>query len=237
MSKLDVLKVKEIYSKFDSSITSFDCGKKCSPYNTYGIPFCCDIGLVVPTAYESEWVYLKNNTDLWHLWEPEDKKRKMELQTILPDGQAMLACKGYEVCQREFRSIACRSFPFFPYIDREREFLGITYFWTYENQCWVISNLGYVNQKYVREFVDAYELIFDLEPSERENYYQYSVSIRRVFGRKHRKIILLHRNGNYYFVNPSDGQMEQVPKDKLPKFGVYEIASELQFPDEEENQS
>jgi len=62
----------DFYSNFDAPITALDCGKKCAPYNEYGVPFCCDIDHAIPTAYLPEWDYLELNTDLWHLWEDDD---------------------------------------------------------------------------------------------------------------------------------------------------------------------
>lgn len=223
---------RNLYHQFSSPVTGLDCGTKCAPYNSRGVPFCCDLGHAIPTAYDSEWVYLKNNTDLWHQWEPEDPKQKLELQSVLPSGMQMIACQGHILCQRDFRSITCRAFPFFPYLDRESNFLGLAAYWEYEDRCWVISNLDQVTDTYRQEFVIAFDHLFHALPGEKENYRQFSIRMRRIFGRRKRAITLLHRNGEVYKVTPRNGRMRRVQKDKLPSYGPYKIAAQLRFHDE-----
>lgn len=221
-----------LYQKFASPVTDLDCGTKCAPYNSRGVPFCCDLGHAIPTAYDPEWVYLQNNTDLWHLWEPEDPSLKLELQSDLPSGMQMIACQGHALCQRQFRSITCRAFPFFPYLDRQGDFLGLSAYWEYEDRCWVISNLDQVTDTYRQEFITTFETIFCSIPSEKETYRQFSIRMRRLFGRKNRNITLLHRNGGVYMVSPRSGRMSQVNPIDLPRFGPYKIAAQLRFRDE-----
>lgn len=205
---------------------------KCAPYNSRGVPFCCDLGHAIPTAYDPEWDYLNQNTDLWHLWEPDDPQLKLELHAELPAGMQMIACQGHQYCQRNFRSITCRAFPFFPYLDRQGNFLGLAPYWEYADRCWVMSNLDQVTEVYRGEFVAAFELLFQVLPEERENYRQHSIRMRRYFGRGKRAIPLLHRNGGIYKVTPRNGRMRRVDPLKLPKYGPYRIAARLSFPDE-----
>lgn len=220
-----------LYAIFDAPITHLDCGLKCAPYNEKRVPFCCDIRHAVPTAYLSEWAFLKDNTDLWHLWqEQEDGRGELEKQT--PDGQVLIACKGHEHCVREYRSLTCRSFPFFPYISRLGEFLGLSVYWEYSDRCWVISNLEQVSPEYLKQFVAAYEQLFALKPEEFENFHYHSKMMRRIFGRRKRRIPLLHRNGFAYLVSPGTGQMRRMPVGKLPKYEPYRTAGKLLFPDE-----
>jgi hypothetical protein len=101
-----------IYASFRSPIAEFDCGKKCAPYNENGVPFCCDTGHAVPTAYNEEWEYLRVNTVLWHLWEAEDNQETERLLSETPDGQVLIACLGHEHCQRGFRAFPAGHFPF-----------------------------------------------------------------------------------------------------------------------------
>jgi hypothetical protein len=70
--------IPSLYSLFEAPITALDCGKKCSPYNEHGVPFCCDTRHAVPSAYTGEWRYLQANTDLWHEWQgptPQETER------------------------------------------------------------------------------------------------------------------------------------------------------------------
>ena len=144
----------------------------------------------------------------------------------------MIACQGHALCQRQFRSITCRAFPFFPYLDRQGDFLGLSAYWEYEDRCWVISNLDQVTDTYRQEFITTVETIFCSIPSEKETYRQFSIRMRRIFGRKNRNITLLHRNGGVYMVSPRSGRMSQVNPIDLPRFGPYKIAAQLRFRDE-----
>jgi len=222
----------QLHARFNAPISEFNCGDRCAPHNEKGVPFCCDLGHAIPTAYEGEWDYLRKNTDLWRLWEADNPKETRRLQAQAPEGQVLVACLGHELCQREFRSMTCRSFPFFPYLNWQGEFLGLSYYWEYEDRCWIISNLHVVSPKYRSEFVAVYDEIFEKIPDERDNFRSFSENMRRVFGRRRRTIPLLHRNGWTYKVTPGTGRMRRIPVEKLPLFGPYAVAAELPFPDE-----
>jgi hypothetical protein len=223
---------EDFYRRFDDPITALDCGTRCAPYNEYGVPFCCDTRHAVPTAYDAEWAYLSANTQLWHVYVPDSQAHAVELRRQLPDGQVLVECLGHRHCERNFRTLVCRSFPFFPYLTREREFIGLAYYWEYEDRCWLISNLQLVSQAYRSEFLDAYEQLFREFPEERENFRQFSILMRRVFGRRMRAITLLHKNGCYYKISPHNGRLRRVLPDCLPKFSAYRIAAAMPFPDE-----
>ena len=221
-----------LYAQFCSPITELDCGKKCAPYNKNGVPFCCDTDHTVPTAYLEEWQYLENATDLWHLWCAEDDQENERLLSVTPEGQTLIACLGHEHCQRDFRSITCRAFPFFPYLSEEDQFLGLSYYHDYRDRCWVISNLDAVSLEYRQEFITAYELIFEQMPGERENFRYHAQVMRSIHAKSRRTIPLLHRNGENYRVSAGTGELLPLNQGKFPKFGVYKIAARLPFPDE-----
>jgi hypothetical protein len=223
----------KLYQLFQSPITTFDCGDKCAPYNESGVPFCCDTRHAVPTAYDVEWEYLVANTDLWHEWQSDDPLETNRMLSEKPEGQVLIECLGHKACQRQFRSITCRAFPFFPYIDQNGRFIGMTYYWEYEDRCWVVSHLDTVTSNYLEEFVRAFERLFELRPQEKENFRYHSIVMRRIFGRRHRSIFLLHRNGKYYKITPRNGRLRRVATAHLPAFGPYRIATQLPFPGEE----
>lgn len=221
-----------LYAAFDAPIAAFDCGAKCAPHNEGGVPFCCDPRHAVPTAYRAEWAYLQQHTDLWRPWQAEDPRETARLQAETPPYQVLLVCKGAAFCQRNFRTLTCRAFPFFPYLTCQGEFIGLAYYWQYEDRCWLLSNLHVVTPTFREQFVRAFDTLFDRYPEERENFRYHSIVMRRVFGRQKREIPLLHREGGWYLVRPRDGRLQPVDPRRLPKHGVYALTAALPFPDE-----
>ena len=223
---------KDLYIRFEAPIARLNCGDRCAPYNERSVPFCCDTRHAVPTAYTPEWDYLQANTDLRNRWQAENPRQSQDLEAHTPVGQELSECTGHLLCQRGFRSLTCRAFPFFPYITRQGEFIGLSYYWDYEDRCWVISNLQVVSVEYRMEFIAAYSRLFERLPEEKENFHYHSSRMRHIFGRRKRAIPLLHRNGGFYKVTPRNGRIRRVRPENLPKFGPYRIAAELPFPDE-----
>ena len=218
--------VRAIYDGFDSPIAAFDCGKKCAPHNPSGKPFCCDICHAVPAAYKSEWKYLKGNTGLWHSWrgnECEDatSDEVARLKGDTPKEMILLACLGPSRCEREFRALSCRQFPFFPYVTSDYHFLGLAYEWEFESKCWVISNLSEVTQKYRDAFIRTYDRLFALFQDEFENYAYHSEKLRAEFKGRKKRFPLLHRNGRTYLVSPASERLHRAEVDRLPRFGPY----------------
>jgi len=232
MSQRAEIDYTDLYMRFHAPIAVLDCGERCAPYNELGVPFCCDTNHAVPAVYDSEWAYLQAHTDLWHLWSPDRVSDFNRLREQTPEGQVLLECLGHERCQRDYRALTCRAFPFFPYITRAGEFIGLSYYWEYEHRCWVISNLSVVTSEYRKQFIDVYDDLLEMMPEEWRNFRHQSILMRRVFGRRRRSIPLLHRNGAAYKITPRNGRMRRVPVEKLPAFGPYKIAAELPFPDE-----
>lgn len=228
---MDKMNFAVLYDRFYEPVTPFDCGEYCAPYNDRGVPFCCDTAHAVPAAYTEEWEYLQTHTDLWRPWKGRTRRETDDLRRQAPEGQVLITCKGHHLCQRNYRSITCRSFPFFPYLTKEGEFIGMSYYWEYEDRCWVISNLSQIGQEYRCQFISAFDALFVAIPQEKETFRQFSIQMRRVFGRRGRAIPLLHRNGNAYKVTPRNGRLRRVPVEKLPKYGPYKIAADLPFPD------
>ncbi len=224
VNELDAQKVRELYDNFDAPIARLDCGKKCAPYNPSGKPFCCDICHAVPAAYQSEWSYLQPNTDLWHEWHGDECDSAQEVETLkaeTPESMILLACLGPDRCQRNFRALSCRQFPFFPYVTADYRFVGLAYEWEFESKCWVISNLSQVSTRYREEFVRTYDELFALFQDEFDSYAIHSEEMRSHFLEQKRRIPILHRNGGVYLLSPASERMVRVEAGKLPKFGPY----------------
>lgn len=197
----------------------------CAAYNNNRGPVCCDIQLAVPVAYNDEWAFLSHNTDLWHPWQSNESQSEQgllsdSLEDINPD-QILIACKGAAHCQRGFRAISCRQFPFFPYITRDFRIIGMTYDWHYENHCWVISNLDQVSTNYRQQFIAFFDRLFDIWPEEMESYAILSQTMRTEFLLRKKRIPILHRNGFDYLLSPGSDRMQKVSAEQYLKFHPY----------------
>lgn len=224
------LDFRPLYDRFDAPLTGIDCGTKCASHNPSGKPFCCDICQAVPAAYRQEWDYLRLNTDLWHIWRGDeclhDSTDPEELRAETPVHMLLLACQGPSHCQRPFRALSCRQFPFFPYISTDYHFIGLAYEWIFEPTCWVISNLGRVTDAYRAEFIRTYDKLFAQWQAEFDSYAILSDQAREYFASQRRRIPLLHRNGGYYRISPYSERMQCLPPERLPRFGPYRAEAE-----------
>ena len=198
----------KLYARFDAPIAALDCGQQCAPHNRYRAPFCCDTHHAVPVVYAEEWDYLQANTGLWHAWQGRSEAETRRVQAETPPGMLLVECLGYQRCQRPFRSLSCRAFPFFPYITRDDRFIGMSYYWQFEKQCWVISNLHIVTPQFRSEFFAAFDELFTLVPEDWDSYRNLAASMRRVFSRWKRSIPLLHRDGRNVLLSPHTGEIE-----------------------------
>lgn len=222
LPEIDILK---LYNQFDAPMMGMDCGTMCAPHNCNGKPFCCDICEAVPAVYRQEWNYLQSKTDLWHIWggdecvaNPEDPTK---LEEDTPENMLLLACLGPQLCQREFRALSCRQFPFFPYIASDGRFLGLTYYWEFEETCWAVSNLGQVTVVYRQEFVQVYDELFAHWPDELDSYALLSEQMRSHYIAQKRRVPILHRNGNNCLLSPKNERMLLVEAGQMPSFGYY----------------
>ena len=218
--------IRGLYDDFDSPVTSFDCGKKCAPHNLNGKPFCCDICHAVPAVYVSEWKYLEPMTDLWREWCGDEcgritEKERAHIKADTPENMVLLACLGPAVCQRGFRALSCRQFPFFPYVTSDYRFIGLAYDWEFESKCWVISNLSRVTQSYRNEFISTYDRLFVLFQDVFDSYAVRSEGMRAEFIKIRRRIPLLHRNGTACLISPASERIRSIAPNALPKFGPY----------------
>jgi len=218
--------IRALYDAFASPICDLDCGSQCAPHNPNGKPFCCDICHAVPAAYQEEWQYVQAQTNLWHLWRGDECQqagigKQDELLEETPEGMMLLACLGPEHCQRPFRALSCRQFPFFPYVTADYRFLGLAYDWEFETNCWMISHLEMVTPAYRREFVESHDQLFAYSQDAFESYQVLSEQMRAVFSARRRRIPLLHRSGGFYLLSPGSERIQRVEPKKLRRFGPY----------------
>lgn len=228
---------RELYEIFSSPLTEVDCGQKCGPFNEYGVPVCCDIKQVIPAAYQEEWIYLHENSDLWSPWCGADRNGQDELLNNLQGGQVLIQCLGYLECQRSFRSITCRAFPFFPYLDSSGNCIGLAYYWDFREECWIISNLELVSEQYKQEFQKTYLKIFELYPDTRSSYMEYSAYIRETSASSKEDLVVLGFTGEIFLIEPATEKLVEGQYSELGVFGPFQVTRELPFPDEIDEQS
>ena len=204
---------RRIYELLQAPISRFDCGRKCAPLNK-GEPVCCSTQNAVPVVHRAEYQELKRRSDLWGDFTPYDAATKKIVKELHKSCVAV-ECKGVQFCERDNRSLACRAFPFFPYIDKAGQFIGLGTYWDFEDRCWMMSNIQLVERPYIAEFVTAYEYLFSVDPREYETFKDFSATMRRVFSRKKRAIFLIGREGGFLKVLPHGRGIKTVGKDAL----------------------
>lgn len=209
----------ELYNRFQASISRHDCGRWCAPLNG-GSPICCSTQDAVPIVHRAEWRLLKGRTDLWRPFKPYDANTR-KIVDSLHRSNCAIECKGAAFCERHNRTLACRAFPFFPFIDRKGAFIGLSYYWDFEDRCWVISNMQIVEAEFLKEFVDAFEYLFSIDPEEFDTYKSHSANMRRVFSRRGQPIPLIGREGGFFKVMPKTGKLLPMTAAQLPKYGPY----------------
>jgi hypothetical protein len=219
--------IRSLYDSFDAPVTGLDCGRKCAPHNPSGKPFCCDICHAVPAAYREEWSYLQKNTRLWHVWRGDECAASeagpaQDLRAETPENMLLLTCLGPARCERPFRALSCRQFPFFPYVTADYRFLGLAYDWEFEGTCWVISHLEQVTETYRQQFVETHDRLFAFSQEIFESYALHSERMREHYAAKRRRIPLLHRKGGFYLLSPASERLAKTPVERLPRFGPYQ---------------
>lgn len=208
-----------IFKDFTASVVPVDCGEKCRHLND-GIPICCDTDHAVPVMDRSEFKLLRSRSKLWRMYKPSTPDGK-EIVDSLHHECVAAVCKGAAFCERDNRSLSCRAFPFFPFISKDDEFLGLAHYWDFEDRCWVISNMQMVTPEFIDEFHATYDLLFSEKPDEKDVFKDFSTNMRRVFSRKRRSIFVIERDHNFLEIKPKGKGMAKVSGDALPKFDPY----------------
>ncbi len=219
------LDFRQLYDLFNAPTTPLDCGQFCAPHNPSGKPFCCDICHAVPVAYKPEWVYLNSATRLWHVWQGDECTAEpvdpQELLENTPEHLLLMACQGPERCERKFRSLSCRQFPFFPYITSDYRFIGLATDWEFESKCWILSHLDQVTVEYRNEFIQTFDTLFSYWMDDFDSYATLSEEVREHYQSIRRRIPVLHRDGRNYLLSPKSEKLEPVDLSALPAHRPY----------------
>lgn len=192
--------IQKLYRQFNAPICAIDCGEKCRVNNPNGVPFCCDINHAVPAVYDQETGYYKGRTDLWFAYDGDLKAEEAEL----PTGMRMMSCLGADKCQRDFRSLSCRQFPFFPYVTSDHVFLGLALEWEFKGKCWLFDHLDLVTDEYREQFIQVYDEIFAFHQDIFENYAEHSANARDWHAHNKQTITILSRDMRMTWIDPTD---------------------------------
>lgn len=212
---------RKIYDILQAPVsTSVDCGYKCAPLNG-GEPICCSTDNAIPVVDKEEWTLLKRRTKMWKIFKPFDTASRKVVDEMSTNCRA-IECNGARLCERDNRTLACRSFPFFPYMSKDGFIIGVSYYWGFEDQCWVISNLQSVDIPFVAEMVRAYEILFEEDEEEFETFMDNSADMRRVFSRWDRDIPVITPDGRYLKILPHGEGVARADVSEFGAFGPYE---------------
>jgi hypothetical protein len=208
-----------LYDRFQASVSRYDCGRFCAPLNN-GEPVCCTTGHAIPVVDKTEYALLKTRTDLWHKFKPTDATSR-KIVAELHASCTAIECKGARSCERDNRTLACRAFPFYPYITKDDRIVGLGTYWIFEDRCWLMSNMQVVERDFIGEFIAAYEFVFARDPEERAVMRNHSATHRRVFSRQNRIIPLIGREGGFLKVMPKTGEIRPARFEEFSKIGPY----------------
>lgn len=212
----------QLYASFDAPVSKFDCGQKCAPLNG-GQPVCCTTSNAIPVVDKAEYKLLRSRSDLWGPYTPNDAPSRKIVKELSNNCKA-IECKGAAFCERDNRTIACRTFPFFPYITTKGDFTGFSYYHDFEDRCWVISNIGIVEREFLQQMTTAMLSQFETDPDEYDVMKSHSATMRRVFSRRQSIFPMLGRpdqGGGLFKVMPYSGELRPAKLSEFKAVGVY----------------
>jgi len=185
--------ITELLKILHAPVTDIDCGTLCAPDND-GVPICCDKERIVPVLYRGEYALLRERSDLWRPFRPSTKQQE-SLGDDMRSCDRLCECKGVAHCERENRSLACRTFPLEPYLDHEGDLVGLVWNYDFQGTCPLVAARHRVRGDYVDQCMTMWETAFGWSEDEWEFHFGHSESLRRSFGQKRKKIPVFTRTG------------------------------------------
>jgi len=183
----------ELLGILSSPVTPFDCGTLCAPGNG-GVPVCCHAESIVPVLYKAELAVLQKRSRLWRKYVPRTAQQKELVRDTRPC-DVFAVCKGAEHCERDNRSIACRTFPFEPYLDHAGELAGLVYNYEFKGTCPLIGSRHLILPEFIDQSLRLWERTFEFSEEERQFYLGHSQSLRRSFAQRGKRIPVFTRAG------------------------------------------
>jgi hypothetical protein len=184
--------IDELLRTLRAPVTSFDCGTLCAP-NNGGVPVCCHAQQVLPVLYRAELALLQKRSDLWRRHVPAGDDAALRHAARACDVFAV--CKGHTHCERDNRSLACRTFPFEPYVDHDGRLAGIVFAYDFAHLCPLIASQHTISGRFVVQCIAMWERMFAFDDAERAFYAGCSRTLRRQFGRRREAIPVFTARG------------------------------------------
>lgn len=166
------------YSLLTEEITNYDCGTLCKDDNG-GVPFCCITENAVPLLFEKEFSLLESRSTLWSVWNPIEKDSKKLISDHDDEGTLFCKCKGVQFCERENRSISCRTFPLEPYIDTRGVFVGLVFMQEFSKGCPLTKRDYDIRQEFIDQHFIFWEKLLFRRKREYDTYFDSSRSYRK----------------------------------------------------------
>jgi hypothetical protein len=185
--------IEELLATLHAPVTDFDCGTLCAPDND-GVPICCDRDRVVPVLFRSEYSLLRERSDLWRPFRARTEQQKT-LREDMRGCDRLCECKGVAHCERDNRSLACRTFPFEPYLDHDGQLAGLVWNYDFEGVCPLVAAKYAIRADYIDQCLRMWGQAFAWSEDEWEFHFGHSESLRRSFGQKRRPIPVFTREG------------------------------------------
>jgi hypothetical protein len=158
-------------------LTKLDCGTLCKSQNN-GVPFCCDVSNAIPLLYKKEFRLFKSRTNLWNVWKPGNKKDAKLLEDLASD-IIFCECRGVKFCERENRSISCRTFPFEPYFDKRELMVGLVFNYDFIGKCPLTTKKNYIPQSTIDQHFNFWLEFTSMKEDELDCYVENSKTLRR----------------------------------------------------------
>jgi len=184
--------IAELLDTLRAPVTTFDCGTLCAPKNG-GVPVCCHAPSILPVLYTAELALLQRRSDLWRKHVPSGDDAALRHRARGCDVFAV--CKGHTQCERDNRSLACRTFPFEPYLDHDGRFVGLVFAFEFSHLCPLITSDHEIRPDFVAQCCAMWRTMFERDADERAFYAGCSRTLRRQFGRMREPIPVFTENG------------------------------------------
>jgi hypothetical protein len=191
--------IERIYRLLDEPPTDFDCGTLCIEEDG---PLCCVTENAVPSVYRWEWRYLKERTDMWHLWRPRTRQERRDFMDCKADCDIYVKCEGAARCDRRYRSFVCRTFPLEPYVENDWTMSGLVFNTDFEGKCPLTRRPRKIRPEFVHACLEGWQWLLEVEPEMHEVYRDWSQVLRRRCGQLNQNVRGFDLDGRWTVLRP-----------------------------------